>query len=133
MLDYTSYVNSYLEKLGKPLLGCNHFNIGKSILNMVTVTLFADSSAKFVGDHQDRLFSALLALSSTTAIITSNRSHPGLSYSLIPDQATIVAQKDITELIYSCPYAYIVGHFVEEAYLKAMNDAYVLDTTEKGE
>jgi hypothetical protein len=121
-----SFINYELERLRFPLLSCNQVNIAVAILSNVTVQLFEKSVAKFVGDKQDRLFRAILLFSALPSVVISGRSHP-----LLRD-IPLVKNVDQTDTIYSHPYSFIIGRFVEEAYTKGLKEAFTRDTTGKG-
>jgi hypothetical protein len=119
-------VNHYLDNLAFPILTCNMRNIAEAIISNVTVQLFEQSAAKFVGDRQDRLFRAILLYSAFPTVINSGRSHPCLR------DIPLIKDTDQTCLVYSHPYAFVIGQFVEQAYIDGMKKAFITDTSGRG-
>lgn len=119
-------VNHYLIRFAFPVLTCNMRPIAEAIISNVTVQLFEQSAAKFVGDKQDRLFKALMLYSSFPTVTNSGRSHPCLK------DIPLVQMTDQTSIVYSHPYSFIIGEFVEQAYIKAMKEAFTIDTSGRG-
>jgi len=119
-------VNHYLIRFAFPTLTCNMRNIAEAIISNVTVQLFEQSAAKFVGDKQDRLYRAILLYSAFPTVINSGRSHPCLR------DIPLIQETDQTDIVYSHPYSYIIGKFVEQAYYDAMKKAFTIDTSGRG-
>jgi hypothetical protein len=126
LINPINLVNHYFNYFGFTHLSCNMKHIADAIISNVTVQLFEKSSAKFVGDKQDRLFRALLLYSAFPTIINSGRSHP-----LLKD-IPLIKESDQTDIIYSHPYSYIIGEFIENAYSRSMKEAYTIDTSGRG-
>lgn len=126
MINPISLINNQLRKFNFPLLSCNMTDVAFAIISNVNVQLFEKSSAKFVGDKQDRLFNALLLFTAFPIVHHDGRSHPALK------DIPLIQEKDLHEVVYAHPYSFIVGEFVENAYLKSMRSAFINDTTGKG-
>jgi len=113
-------------------LGCNRDSIASAIVSNVVAQVFCDSARKFTGDTNERLYNAIIQLSSSSC--RSSLSNKSVSCSNFPSLKNYYyVNKDLTGLVYAHPYSLVYGLFVEESYLRDMNKAYTLDTMEGGE
>jgi hypothetical protein len=90
-----------------PQLSCNMVNKAKAMLINCVVRSFEDAASSYYGDIKLRLERALIHF--TTGI------------------------EDRSDAVYSHPYAFVYGKYVEESYLSQMKQAYDFDVLYGGE
>lgn len=90
-----------------PQLSCNMVNKAKAMLINCIVRSFEEAASSYFGDMELRLEKALMHYTSTS--------------------------EDKTDVVYSHPYAFIYGTYVEESYLRQMKQAYDFDVLYGGE
>jgi hypothetical protein len=106
-LNDLELVRMILMTFNYPRLTCNQMNIAKSMFINTIVQVFEESASSYSTDIHLRLERALMYFTSL--------------------------EEDKSEVVYSHPYSFIVGKYVEETYLKTMKQAYDYDTLYSGE